>query len=71
MNEKTLALYRTKVASIERKELEEIAAIALYHLQVVSGSRNSFSNMIVPPEREDILNKMHMEAAEFSISHQV
>lgn len=63
-----------KVKNLSRAELEELAVNAMYHLRVVSGSRNSFSShwleeaakrCVYTPERDLQVGYMHRRAAEF------
>lgn len=69
MNERTITLYKQKVAKMNRAELEEIAALALYHLQVFSGSRNSLGCSVA--DRMPLLTEMYDEAAVFLQPHLV
>lgn len=73
VNLSTVALYRQKLAALSASELVEIAALGLYHLQVVSGSRNSFDYSKDPvtgpfgfcPVRTPEVAARHADAAEF------
>lgn len=42
INHETLNLYRKKMQAMSDDEVRELAANAMYHLDVVSGSRNCF-----------------------------
>lgn len=63
-----------KVKRLNRTELESLAVQALYHLRVVSGSRNSYSSDWMEeariagvgfPKRDQVVENMHHRAAEF------
>jgi hypothetical protein len=63
-----------KVKKLSREELEKLAVQAMYHLRVVSGSRNSFSSEymekagaagLFAPERTASVERMHWDAATF------
>jgi hypothetical protein len=70
INKETLDLYKNKVAKMSREELEDIAANALYHLQVMVGTRNSFAEAVLP-ERSEAVQNMQALAVKFTISNQV
>lgn len=76
VNDETVSIYRKKMSELDRRELEEAAAKAFYHLQVLSGSRNSFiysqqadapTEKVLHPhvERSPQVEAMHREAYEF------
>lgn len=63
-----------KVKRLSRDDLERLAVSALFHLRVVSGSRNSFSRKtmeqwaeagLYAPERDPQVEAMQRRAAEF------
>lgn len=68
----TCRAYLGKVRSLSRTELENLAAQAMFHLQCVSGSRNSFQGDLPPfPGRSPEVEAMHRQAAEFISKHGV
>jgi hypothetical protein len=76
INHETLNLYRKKMQAMSDDEVRELAANAMYHLQVVSGSRNSFDreklkacgNMVSIARTPEVEAAQH-EAAVFLRNH--
>ena len=70
INQETLKQYKDKVRDMHILELEELAAEALYHLQVLVANS---AIMSVYPNAENFnkLNEVRQEASEFFIQHQV
>lgn len=81
MNYTTLELYQQKVFQMSEYEAKNILVKALYHLQCIHDSRNSFSLELLNSEELDIfvkglsrhseVEKMHREAGEFLNKYRV
>lgn len=74
MNNDTIESYKKLMQDKSKEELITLLSESLYHLQVLSGSRNSFSqewmqemyeNEISFPKRDNIVESMHQEAYRF------